>query len=291
MAKKKPAPVDPDAEITPPAETPANAALVAPTLTPEQERDIIGFFASGKPMAAIMSYVEIAGVDLETAKVAVLDLTDGKGVPEGWSAPDLTLPPRTPEMDVVFPPEEGWGPGEGNVVHLPRPKRPALSVVPAEPPKPPKPPKDKVTRREESRRFPLTDAEIEDRHALLCTETLQDAKQELADKQIRAEITERRKARKARLQELAGEINDKATTRLVTVVYTTSYVHGTVTETVDVTGEVLAVKPLVGHDAQVPLFSGEVANAAETRPDTDADTDPKPPPAGEVVDEDDGAHD
>lgn len=286
MPKKKPAPVDPDAEITPPAETPANAAPVAPTLTPEQERDIIGFFHSGKPMAAIMSYVEIAGVDLETAKVAVLDLTDGKGVPEGWSAPDLTLPPRTPEMDVVFPAAEGWEPGEGNIVHLPRPQRPVLSIAPAEPPAPAKPPKDKVLKtQEESRRFPLSDAEIEAHHALLCTETLEDNRQELADKQIRSEITERKKARRARLQLLANEINDRATTRLVTVVYTACYAEGVVRETIKETGELLATKGLDGKDAQVPLFGGGSTS------ESTHDTDPKSPPAGEVVDEDDGAHD
>lgn len=269
MAKKKPAPVDPDAEIVTPAPV---------TLTIDQERDIVGLFASGKPMAAIHTYIEITAADLAAAKDAVLALADGKPIPEGWAPPDLTLPPMTPEMQVVFPPEEGWQPG-GEVIQLP--KRPALTVAPAEPPAPPKP---KVTKKEESRRFPLSDAEIEDRHALLCTETLADAKQELADKQIRAEITERRKARKARLQELASEINDKATTRLVTVVYTIDYAAGTITETMKDTGAVLAVKPLSGPDAQVPLFGGDkpAAPAAEVTPPAD---DPDKP--DDVIEPDD----
>ena len=108
---------------------------------------------------------------------------------------------------------------------------------------------------------------------------MEDAKQELADKQIRAEITERRKARKARLQELAGEINNRATTRLVTVIYTIDYAAGILTETVDGTGEVLAVKPLSGPDVQVPLPLPKNGDK------------PAAPVADVVVEEDDGAHD
>lgn len=273
MPKRKPAIVDPDAEVT----------VVAPApivLTAEQEREIIGLFAIEKPMAAIHVYIEITGADLAAARDAVLAIAEGKPVPDGWTPTELTLPPMTPEMQVVFPPEEGWE--SGKVVHLPKPSRPALSVAPAEPPKPPKP---KVTKKEESRRFPLTDAEIEDRHALLCTETLADAAQELADKQIRAEITERRKARKARLQELAGEINNRATTRLVTVIYTTDYVAGTITEVVEGSGEVLAVKPLSGPEAQVPLFgSGTAAAPPADAPVPGAEADESP---GEDTDPDD----
>jgi hypothetical protein len=273
MAKKKTAPADDTAstdETTPNLEPIRAIDPDADEIPDAVRRDIIGLFASGKPVAAFRRYIEHTGCDLQAAKDAVLELADGQPVPEGWELPGVEVPPLSPEEQVVFPADEGWTPGEGNVVNLPKPKRPALTVAPAEPVRPPK---DKVTKKEESRRFPLSDQEIEDRHALLCTETLQDAKQELTDKQIRAEITERRKARKARLQELAGEINDRATTRLVTVVTTISYERGLVTETVDGTGEVLTVKPLSGPDVQVPLPL------------------PTTPPADVVVTEDDGAHD
>lgn len=252
---------DPDAEIT------------APTLTDDQRRNVIGWFSTGKPLAAIRLYRGIADCDLETAKQAVLAIAENQPTPEGWTPPEMEHPPLSPEEQVVFPADEGWPPDGGNLVSLPRPK---LSVAPAEPPRPPPP---KVTKKEESRRFPLTDEDIAERNALLCTETLEDAKQELADKQIRAEITERRKARKARLQELAGEINNRATTRLVTVIYTIDYAAGILTETVDGTGEVLAVKPLSGPDAQVPL------------PLPRGGDKPAAPAADVVVDEDDGSHD
>ena len=271
-------PTPPTLTVTDPDAEPS-----APTLTDDQRRDVIGWWSTGKPMAAIRLYIEATGADLETAKQAVLAMAEDQPTPEGWTPPAMEHPPLSPEEQVVFQADEGWSPDSGNLVSLPKPKRakpkrakPELSVAPAEPPRPPPP---KVTKKEESRRFPLTDEDIAERNALLCTETLEDAKQELADKQIRAEITERRKARKARLQELAGEINNRATTRLVTVIYTIDYAAGILTETVDGTGEVLAVKPLSGPDAQVPL------------PLPRGGDKPAAPAADVVVDEDDGSHD
>ena len=86
---------DPDAEIT------------APTLTDDQRRDVIGWWSTGKPMAAIRVYIEVTGADLETAKQAVLAIAEDQPTPEGWTPPEMEHPPLSPEEQVVFPADEG----------------------------------------------------------------------------------------------------------------------------------------------------------------------------------------
>ena len=255
---------DPDAEIT------------APTLTDDQRRDVIGWWSTGKPMAAIRVYIEVTGADLETAKQAVLAIAEDQPTPEGWTPPEMEHPPLSPEEQVVFPADEGWSPDSGNLVSLPKPKRakPELSVAPAVPAGPPA---DKVIKTaEERRRFPLSDEEVSARQDQLTMLTLDAEAMKLRHKQMRAEITEERKAHEARISAVVHEINDRAETRDVVVVYTACYADGVMRETMKDTGAVLAVKPLSGPDAQVPLFGGDK---------------PAAPAADVVVEEDDGAHD
>ena len=271
MAKKKPIDepaLEPVLTIDPDADPPAEA------IPDHVRRDIIGLFASGKPVAAMRRYREHTDCDLATARDVVLEMAADQPIPEGWEPPGVDAPPLSPEEQVVFPPEEGWRDGD-NVVSLPRPKRqrPELTIAPA----PTGPPPDKVIKTsEESRRFPLSEEDLAARRDQLTMLTMDAEAMKLRHKMQRATITEERKAHEARISTVAHEINDKAETRDVTVVYTARYADGVVVETIKETGEVLGSKPLAGPDAQVPLFGGAANAPADTA--TDTDTDEAPPP-------------
>lgn len=265
MAKSpapSPAPiVDPDADTTP-----ASPAA----LTDEQTATVLGWWSVGKPMAAITLYQSVTGTDLTTARDAVVALAEAGPLPTDWTPPGEE-PETSLEAAVVFPASEGWTPepaAEGKVVHLRRPK-PEIVRTPAAPPT-----AKVLETKTERRKFPMTPDQLRAQSDQLAMLTVETEAMELRHKALRSEITEEKKAHRQRINEIAIEVNDKAITREVEVVYTAHYLTGELIETLKDTGEVLAVRPLSPAESQVPLFD---ARKAPTKTEADADTDTDPP--------------